>query len=96
MERSSTREDCGGAIHCFQLALLVICLLSAIGADARDELPTPPMAAVHPKPVRVGVRLVVICDPKGVPVGYDLVDPKTDRECESAFRLASAHPGSRC
>lgn len=42
-----------------------------------------------------GMRLVVICDRKGVPVGYDLVGPKTGEERESAFRLASAHPGSR-
>jgi hypothetical protein len=42
-----------------------------------------------------GLRLVVICDRKGVPVGYDLVGPKTGQERESVFRLASAHPGSR-
>jgi Transposase DDE domain len=42
-----------------------------------------------------GMRLVVICDRKGVPVGYDLVGPKTGQERESAFRLASAHPHSR-
>src|SRR5919109_2445228 len=42
-----------------------------------------------------GMRLVVICDRKGVPVGYDLVGPKTGDERESAFRLATAHPGSR-
>jgi hypothetical protein len=42
-----------------------------------------------------GMRLVVICDRKGVPVGYDLVGPKTGEERESAFRLASAHPHSR-
>ncbi len=41
-----------------------------------------------------GMRLVVICDIKGVPVGYDLVGPKTGEERESAWRLASAHPGS--
>jgi Transposase DDE domain len=41
-----------------------------------------------------GMRLVVICDRKGVPVGYDLAGPKTGQERESAFRLASAHPGS--
>jgi hypothetical protein len=38
-----------------------------------------------------GMRLVAICDRKGVPVGYDLVDPKTGQECESACRLATAH-----
>jgi hypothetical protein len=42
-----------------------------------------------------GMRLVVISDRKGVPVGYDLVGPKTGEERESAFRLASAHPHSR-
>lgn len=42
-----------------------------------------------------GMRLVVICDRKGVPVGYDLVGPKTGQERESAFRLATAHPGTR-
>jgi hypothetical protein len=41
-----------------------------------------------------GMRLVVIADIKGVPVGYDLVGPKTGQERESAFRLATAHPGS--
>jgi hypothetical protein len=41
-----------------------------------------------------GLRLVVICDRKGVPVGYDLVGPKTGQERDSALRLASAHPGS--
>jgi len=42
-----------------------------------------------------GMRLVVLCDRKGVPVGYDLVGPKTGQERECAFRLATAHPGSR-
>jgi hypothetical protein len=41
-----------------------------------------------------GMRLVVIADIKGVPVGYDLVGPKTGQERESAFVLATAHPGS--
>jgi hypothetical protein len=41
-----------------------------------------------------GMRLVVICDRKGVPVGYDLAGPKTGQERESAFRLATAHPGN--
>jgi hypothetical protein len=41
-----------------------------------------------------GMRLVVICDRKGVPVGYDLVGPKTGQERESAFALATAHSGS--
>ncbi len=41
-----------------------------------------------------GMRLVVICDRKGVPVGYDLAGPKTEEERESAFRPATAHPGS--
>ncbi len=41
-----------------------------------------------------GMRLVVICDRKGVPVGYDLAGPKTGQERESAFLLASAHPHS--
>jgi hypothetical protein len=41
-----------------------------------------------------GLRLVLVCDLKGVPVGYDLVGPKTGDERESAFTLATAHPGS--
>lgn len=41
-----------------------------------------------------GMRLVAICDRKGVPVGYDLVGPKTGQERETAFRLATAHPAS--
>ncbi len=41
-----------------------------------------------------GMRLVVICDIDGVPVGYDVVGPKTGEERESALHLAGAHPGS--
>ena len=43
-----------------------------------------------------GMRLVVICDIKGVPVGYDLVGPKTGQERESALRLASGPPAAAC
>lgn len=41
-----------------------------------------------------GMRLVLICDRKGVPVGYDLVDPKAGQERQSVLELAAAHPGS--
>jgi hypothetical protein len=41
-----------------------------------------------------GMRLVLISDPKGVPVGYDLVGPKTGQEREAALELAAAHAGS--
>jgi len=41
-----------------------------------------------------GMRLVVISDIDGVPVGYDLVGPKTGEERESALHLAGAHAGS--
>jgi len=41
-----------------------------------------------------GMRLVLLCDRRGVPVGYDLVGPKTGEERECALRLASAHPGA--
>jgi Transposase DDE domain len=41
-----------------------------------------------------GMRLVVICDIDGVPIGYDLVGPKTGQERESALHLAAAHAGS--
>jgi hypothetical protein len=41
-----------------------------------------------------GMRLVLICDPKGVPVGYDLVGPKTGEERECALRLAAGHCGA--
>jgi Transposase DDE domain len=41
-----------------------------------------------------GMRLVLVADSKGVPVGYDLVGPKTGEERETAFELAQAHPGS--
>jgi hypothetical protein len=41
-----------------------------------------------------GMRLVLISDRKGVPVGYDLVGPKTGQERDSALDLAAAHPGS--
>jgi hypothetical protein len=40
------------------------------------------------------MRLVVICDRKGVPAGDDLVDPKIGQERESALRLATAHWGT--
>jgi hypothetical protein len=41
-----------------------------------------------------GMRLVLISDHKGVPVGYDLVGPKTGQERDSALHLAAAHAGS--
>jgi hypothetical protein len=39
------------------------------------------------------VRLVLVADVKGVPVGYDLVGPKTGQERDSALDLAVAHAG---
>jgi hypothetical protein len=41
-----------------------------------------------------GMRLILICDPKGVPVGYDLVGPKTGEERECALRLAAGQAGA--
>lgn len=41
-----------------------------------------------------GMRLVLVSDRKGVPVGYDLVGPKTGQERDSALELAAAHTGS--
>jgi hypothetical protein len=41
-----------------------------------------------------GMRLVVICDIDGVPIGYDLVGPKTGEERDSALHLAGGHHGS--
>jgi hypothetical protein len=41
-----------------------------------------------------GMRLVLISDAKGVPVGYDLIGPKTGQERERALELAAAHAGS--
>lgn len=41
-----------------------------------------------------GMRLVLFCDPKGVPVGYDLVGPKTGEERECALRLAAGQSGA--
>src|SRR4051794_15267872 len=41
-----------------------------------------------------GVRLVLISDRRGVPVGYDLVGPKTGQERDGALDLAAAHAGS--
>lgn len=40
-----------------------------------------------------GMRLVVLSDLKGVPVGYDLVGPKTGQERESVLQLACAQAG---
>lgn len=41
-----------------------------------------------------GMRLVLVCDRKGVPVGYDLVDPKAAHERQAVLDRAAAHPGS--
>lgn len=41
-----------------------------------------------------GMRLVLLCDPRGVPVGYDLVGPKTGEERECALRLAAGQAGT--
>jgi hypothetical protein len=41
-----------------------------------------------------GMRLVLMADIKGTPVGYDLVGPKTGQERDSAWQLACAQPGS--
>jgi hypothetical protein len=41
-----------------------------------------------------GMRLVLVADRKGVPVGYDLVGPKTGQEREAALVLATGQPGS--
>jgi hypothetical protein len=41
-----------------------------------------------------GMRLVLMADIKGTPVGYDLVGPKTGQECDSAWQLATGQPGS--
>src|SRR5687768_6653591 len=41
-----------------------------------------------------GMRLVLLSDVKGVPVGYDLVGPKTGAERETAWELAQAHADS--
>jgi hypothetical protein len=41
-----------------------------------------------------GMRLVLLVDRKGVPVGYDLVGPKTGQERGAVLELAAARPGS--
>lgn len=41
-----------------------------------------------------GMRLVVISDHKGVPVGYDLVGPKTGQERQSVLDLATGQAGA--
>jgi len=40
-----------------------------------------------------GVRLLLLSDRRGTPLGYDL-RPANENEREGVFRLASAHPGS--
>ena len=40
------------------------------------------------------MRPDVISDIKGVPVGYDLVGPKTGTKCDCALELAAGHPGT--
>jgi hypothetical protein len=41
-----------------------------------------------------GMRLVLISDRKGVPVGYDLVGPRTGQERESVVELCCGQPDS--
>lgn len=41
-----------------------------------------------------GMRLVLLCDRKGVPVGYDLVGPAVGEERQSVLDRAAAFPGS--
>jgi hypothetical protein len=41
-----------------------------------------------------GMRLVVFSDLKGVPVGYELVGPKTGQEREAVVELACRQPGT--
>jgi hypothetical protein len=41
-----------------------------------------------------GMRLVLVSDIDGVPVGYDLAGPKTGQERASALELSAAHAGS--
>jgi hypothetical protein len=41
-----------------------------------------------------GMRFVLLADRKGVPVGYDLVGPKTGQERDTVLQLAAAHAGS--
>jgi hypothetical protein len=41
-----------------------------------------------------GMRLVLICDRKGVPVGYDLVGPAVGEERQAVLDRAAAQPGS--
>jgi hypothetical protein len=41
-----------------------------------------------------GMRLVLICDRKGVPVGYDLVGPAVGEERQAVLDRAAAHSGS--
>jgi Transposase DDE domain len=40
-----------------------------------------------------GMRFVLLCDRKGVPLSYDLVDPKTGQERQAVLERAGAHPG---
>jgi len=42
------------------------------------------------------MRLVLLSDRKGVPVGYDLVGPKTGQERDAVLELAAAHPAAAC
>jgi hypothetical protein len=41
-----------------------------------------------------GMRLVLLCDRTGVPVGYDLVGPQTGQERQAVLDRAAAHPGT--
>jgi hypothetical protein len=41
-----------------------------------------------------GMRLVLVSDPKGVPVGYQLVGPKTGEERQAVIDLACGQPGT--
>src|SRR3954454_19923459 len=41
-----------------------------------------------------GMRPVLLADPKGVPVGDDLVGPKTGEEGDAVLQLDAAHAGN--
>ena len=57
---------------------------------------TPPTATAPPRAASYwGMRLVLICDPKGVPVGYDL-RPANREEREGAWSSPPRTPAAHC
>ena len=68
--------------------------LPRLRVDAASSPGTPATATARPRACSCGACAWSDLRRKGVPVGYDLVGPKTGQERERALRAAAAHPGA--